>query len=179
MLKIVAFGAAAAALAAAAVAVGAPATSTSTTYTYKATMTTAAEVPKPSAPAKARGGFTATVTETDAARSIRWTLTFRNLSGKAVAAHIHKGKPGVAGGVLVGLCGPCKTGQTGRSTISKAVADALEQGRAYINVHTAKNAGGEVRGQAKLVKRSESAAPEPQPAPAPEPPAPDDGGIGY
>jgi hypothetical protein len=172
MLKLVSFGATAVALAAAAVALGAPAKST---YTYKATLTAASEVPKPDAPAKAQGVFTATVTENGAARSIRWTLTFRNLSGKAVAAHIHKGKPGVAGGVLLGLCGPCKNGQTGRMTISTDVADALELGRAYVNVHTAKNAAGEIRGQAKLVRRSEAAATEPQPSPAPAP-AP---GAGY
>ncbi|MGZ8687681.1 MAG: CHRD domain-containing protein [Gaiellaceae bacterium] len=176
MLKLVSFAAAAVALAAAAVAFGAPAKST---YTYKATMTPAAEVPRPSAPGKARGVFTATVTEDGGARSIRWTLTFRNLSGKAVAAHIHKGKPGVAGGVLLGLCGPCKSGQTGRATISSDVADALEQGRAYVNVHTTENTAGEIRGQAKLVKRSEAAATEPQPTPTPTPaPSPEPGG-GY
>lgn len=178
MLKLVSFGAAAVALVAAAAAVGA---STATTFTYKATMTPAAEVPKASAPAKAQGVFTATVTEDGAARSIGWKLTFKSLSGKAVAAHIHKGKPGVAGGVVLGLCGPCKTGQTGKATISKSVAAALEQGRAYINVHTAKNAAGEIRGQAKLLKRSEAVATEPQPTPTPTPapdPAPAPGG-GY
>lgn len=175
MLKLVPLGIAVTALAASAVALGAPAKST---YTYKAAMTVAAEVPKPSAPAKARGVFSATVTEDTSIRVIRWTLTFRNLSGKAVAAHIHKGKPGVAGGVLVGLCGPCKNGQTGKATISSAVADALEQGRAYVNLHTAKNTAGEIRGQAKLVKSTEDTTSgtqtTPTPTPAPEPG--DDGG---
>jgi hypothetical protein len=61
-------------------------------------------------------------------------------------------------------------------TISTDVADALEQGSAYVNVHTAKNAAGEIRGQAKLVKRSEASATEPQPSPAPAPaPAPGGG----
>ena len=177
MLKLVPLGIAATALAASAVALGAPAKST---YTYKAAMTVADEVPKPSAPAKARGVFSATVTENASTRVIRWTLTFRNLSGKAVAAHIHRGKPGVTGGVLLGLCGPCKNGQTGKATISSAVADALEQGRAYVNVHTAKNTAGEIRGQAKLVKSTEDttsgAQTTPTPAPAPDPG--DDGGKG-
>lgn len=120
-------------------------------YSYRATMTPKQEVPKPTAPAKAGGVFTATVTENGTKRSIRWTLTFHNLSGKAVAAHIHLGKPGVAGGVLFPLCGPCKNGATGRLAISTDAADALEQGNAYANIHTAKNAGGEIRGPAKLV----------------------------
>lgn len=180
MLKLVPIGIFATALAVGAAAAGAPATSTST-YTYRATMTTAAEVPKPSATARARGNFAATVTENGTTRSIRWTLTFRSLSGKAVAAHVHRGKPGVAGAVLLGLCGPCKTGQSGRTAISTAVANALEQGRAYVNVHTAKNPGGEVRGQVKLTKTVEGTGgaqttPDPAPAPAPDPGS--DGGKG-
>ena len=123
-------------------------------YSYKAAMTPSQEVPKPKASAKAGGTFTATVTENGAKRSIRWTLTFHNLSGKAAAAHIHMGKPGVAGGVILPLCGPCKTGATGRGSISKDVGDALEDGKAYVNVHTAKNAGGEIRGAVKLVGHS-------------------------
>lgn len=114
---------------------------------YRVTMTPRQEVPPPAAPAGAAGVFTATVADAGALRSIRWTLTFRNLSGKAVAAHIHAGKRGVAGGVLLALCAPCKTGATGRATIAGDTADALERGTAYVNVHTAKNAAGEIRGQ--------------------------------
>ena len=121
------------------------------TYSYKATMTPKQEVPKPKASAKAGCSFTATVTEIGAKRSIRWTLTFHNLSGKAVAAHIHLGKPGTSGGVILALCGPCKTGATGKTATTTAVGDALEKGTAYVNVHTAKNAAGEIRGAAKLV----------------------------
>jgi hypothetical protein len=121
------------------------------THTYRATMTTGSEVPKPKAPAGARGAFTATVTSSGSTRTISWKLTFRGLSGKAVGAHIHKGKAGVAGAVLVPLCGPCRSGQTGKLKISKSTADLLERGGAYDNVHTAKNAAGEVRGQLKLL----------------------------
>jgi hypothetical protein len=84
---------------------------TADTYTYKAALTKAAEVPKPTAPATAKGAFTATVIEGETNASIRWTLTYRGLSGKAVGAHIHRGKPGVAGPVLVPLCGPCTSGK--------------------------------------------------------------------
>ena len=122
------------------------------TYSYHATMTAKQEVPAPKgAPATAGGVFTATVTENGAKRSITWKLTFHNLSGKAVAAHIHMGKPGVAGGVILALCGPCTSGMTGNASTTTAVGDALEHGKAYVNVHTAKNAGGEIsrRGQAR------------------------------
>ncbi|MGE5689735.1 MAG: CHRD domain-containing protein [Pseudomonadota bacterium] len=126
------------------------------TYSYRATLTAGQEVPKPTGVKRTAGGtFSATAKDTAGGASLRWTLTFRNLTGKAVAAHIHMGAKGQAGNVLVALCAapakPCKTGMTGRATVSKDVADALERGAAYVNVHTAKNGGGEIRGQIRLV----------------------------
>ena len=120
---------------------------------YRATMTPKQEVPEPNASAAARGAFTARVTANGAKRSLVWKLTFRNLSGKATAAHIHMGKPGVAGDVIVPLCGPCKSGATGRATVSKSAVDALDGSNAYVNVHTAKNAAGEIRGAIKTAGR--------------------------
>jgi hypothetical protein len=81
---------------------------------------------------------------------LRWKLTFSRLTGGATAGHIHGAKPGVAGAVLVPLCGPCHTAQTGTVKISKAVIAKLEAGRTYVNVHTAKNPAGEIRGQVKV-----------------------------
>ncbi len=78
---------------------------------------------------------------------LTWSLTFKGLTGQAVAAHIHLGKKGVSGPVAVPLCGPCKTGAHGTATVAAAVAAALAKGRAYANVHTAKNPNGEIRGQ--------------------------------
>lgn len=121
------------------------------TYSYKATLVPRGEVPAPNAPAKAAGVFSATVTEKKGKASIHWTLTFRRLSGQAMAAHIHKGAAGVAGAVVVPLCGPCRNGQTGRKAIDEDLAAALERGGYYVNVHTVKNPGGEVRGQLRLV----------------------------
>ena len=149
MTKLVSMGAGIAAL----VVVGAALAAATDTYSYRATLGPKGEVPAPTAPAKAAGVFTATVTEKKGKASIRWTLTFRRLSGKAVAAHIHKGAAGVAGPVVVPLCAPCRNGQNGRQAISEDLAAALEHGGYYVNVHTAKNAGGEVRGQLKLVGR--------------------------
>ena len=124
------------------------------TDSYKATLTVKAEVPAPDAPAKAAGNFSATVTEKKGATdTIRWTLTFRRLSGKAVAAHIHKAAVGVPGPVVLTLCSPCRNGQNGRVPITDELADALAAGASgyYVNVHTVKNAGGEIRGQLKLL----------------------------
>lgn len=135
------------------VVVGAALAAGTDTYSYRAKLGPKGEVPAPNAPAKAAGVFSATVTEKKGKASIRWTLTFRRLSGKAVAAHIHKGAAGVAGAVVVPLCAPCRNGQNGRQAIDESLAAALEHGGYYVNVHTAKNPGGEIRGQLKLVGR--------------------------
>jgi hypothetical protein len=119
-------------------------------YKVSATLTSRADVPKPKGAPLARGTFTATYVENKTGAVLRWRLTFSHLTGRALAAHIHAGKLGVAGPVIVPLCGPCHTGQTGTVKISKAVVAKLEAGGMYINVHTAKNPAGEVRGQAKV-----------------------------
>ncbi len=120
------------------------------THSFKATLTSAAEVPKPKARAGAGGTFAARSTESGSKVTIHWVLKFHGLSGKAMAAHIHMGKKGVSGPVVVALCGPCKASQSGNAKITSTIENALEQGKAYVNVHTAKNAAGEIRGQVKL-----------------------------
>ena len=102
-----------------------------------------AEVPAPKAAARGTGLFTASLSD----RSLTWRLTFSSLTGRALAGHIHLGKPRVAGPVAVPLCGPCLSGAHGKVTITAKVRTALLAGGAYVNVHTAKNAAGEVRGQ--------------------------------
>ena len=120
------------------------------TYSFKASLNVAQERPKPKAPAGAGGSFTARSVEANGSTTFTWKLSFHGLSGKAGAAHVHLGKKGVAGGVLISLCGPCKSGQTGKVKIVGKAEDAMEKGKAYVNVHTAKNAGGEIRGQVVL-----------------------------
>lgn len=120
------------------------------TTKFKAALSTGAEVPKPTGTNPgAQGVFLLTKTESSGSFTIAWTLGFKNLTGRAAAAHIHRGKPGKAGPVLVSLCGPCKNGQKGKAKVSKGVAAAIKSGGTYVNVHTARNAAGEIRGQIK------------------------------
>jgi hypothetical protein len=134
----------------------ATAATASETYKFKARLTPGAEVPKPTGvPAMATGTFTATTVEPKTGPiHMTWKLTFTHLSGPGLQAHIHLGKPGKAGNVLVALCAPCKSGQTGKSVVARSVEDQLEKGLTYVNVHTKKNLGGEIRGQVKLVSGS-------------------------
>lgn len=116
------------------------------------TLRAAQERPRPKGRlAKAKGTFAATVTRTGTSGVITWRLTFSKLSGRAIAAHIHSGARGKAGPVIVPLCAPCRSGARGRATVSESVLNALESGRTYVNVHTKKNAAGEIRGQLPAV----------------------------
>jgi hypothetical protein len=103
------------------------------------------ETPAPKGAARAAGLFTATLS----GRSLTWRLTFSRLTGKALAAHLHLGKAGVAGPVAIPLCGPCTSGVHGKVTVGVKVRAALVAGRVYVNVHTAKNPAGEIRGQVR------------------------------
>jgi len=92
----------------------------------------------------ASGRFSATLNGT----TLTYRLTFTHLSGPATAAHIHgPAARHVAASVLVGLCGPCTSPASGTVTLTQAQVDHLNAGKIYVNVHTAKNPNGEIRGQ--------------------------------
>jgi hypothetical protein len=130
------------------VAGGAGARSQATTVRVLAAMTAANETPTPKGDvATARGTFTATLTKAATGASISWRLEFSNLTGPAVAAHIHVAARGVAGPVRVPLCAPCSSGVTGTATVTPEVLEAIQTDRAYVNVHTQTNPAGEIRDQ--------------------------------
>lgn len=126
-------------------AIAAPATPTRQAATTKLTafLTVNQEIPAPKG-ARGSGTFTATVV----GRTIKFRLNFKGLTGAAGAAHIHVALAGKAmPAPAASLCGPCKSGQTGTVTVSAAVLKKILGGGTYVNVHTAKNAAGEIRGQ--------------------------------
>ena len=140
--------AATAALAAAGTGGAAGTRTTAETLQIQAKLTTRAEVPAPKSAKGGKGSFTGLVTAmSKSTGKITWRLSFSGLSGPATAAHIHLGKAGTAGAVLIPLCGPCKNGQSGNAMLSAKAITAIKTGKAYVNVHTAANPGGEIRGQ--------------------------------
>jgi hypothetical protein len=121
-----------------------------TTHKIAAAMSTSAAVPKPKGATHARGSFTGTYVTTKSGATLKWKLSFSGLTGPALQAHIHLGKKGVAGNVIVPLCAPCHNGQRGTAKLTKSVVKALVAGKTYANVHTKKNPAGEIRGQIKV-----------------------------
>ena len=88
-----------------------------------------------------------------ATKELTYTLTFDNLTGPATAAHFHG--PAAAGanaGVVVPLGNNPTSPIHGSKTLTDAQIADLEAGKWYVNVHTAANPGGEIRGQVTMKK---------------------------
>jgi hypothetical protein len=130
-----------------------------TTLSLTARLDAAQDVPKPRVGAGARGSFAGGLVRSGTGGSLSWRLTFQGLTGSAAASHIHFGRRGKAGAVAVPLCGPCRSGARGTAKLNAKAVTALLGGGAYVNVHTARNAAGEIRGQ--IVQSGAAAPPVP------------------
>ena len=118
------------------------AASRSTVWT--ATLNSRQEVPKQVVKdTAAHGLFKATLS----GDKLKWKLTFAKLTGPATMAHIHMAAKGKSGNVVVPLCAPCTSGMTGTATVTPTLLSAFNKHLLYVNVHTAKNPAGEIRGQ--------------------------------
>ena len=119
----------------------------STKTVWTAALTSRQEVPKQVVKAPlAHGLFKGTLSGS----TLTWKLTYAKLTGSATAAHIHLAAKGKSGNVLVPLCGTtpkCKSGLTGKATLTSALMSDFTKHLLYVNVHTAKNPAGEIRGQ--------------------------------
>lgn len=108
-----------------------------------ATLTGAQEVP----PVKTQATGTAMITITGD-RAVSGTLTTTGVD--ATAAHIHEGASGQNGGVIVPFV---KSGDKWTippgAKLTEAQHKAFQDGKLYVNVHSAANKDGEIRGQLK------------------------------
>src|SRR4051812_15548585 len=124
---------------------------------YRATMNGKSETPK----SKSKATGSAVFTVASNGKSIKYTLKATGLTGPAQAAHIHLGKVGKAGPVIIPICPKaCKLPKSGTLTSKQfvkaagvknfaAAIKAIKAGNTYVNVHTKKYPAGEIRGQIK------------------------------
>src|SRR5213080_2437810 len=144
--KVLALGAATFALTATGAALGAG----SGTARLSAKMTASQVVPhKPKGNvAHATGTFVGTLRLSGARWQLSWHLTYKNLDHPSiVVADIHYGKPGHFGPIVVRLCGPCKSGQSGVKRVKATWVPAIKLGNTFFTLITGKNPNGEIRGQ--------------------------------
>lgn len=113
------------------------------TLRFSAAMNGASEVP----PNTTNGTGQATATLDTVSKVFKYTVTYKDLTGAATAAHFHgPAMPGANAPPSV----PMKVTDSpisGTATLTDAQIADLKSGKWYVNVHTMAHAGGEIRGQ--------------------------------
>ena len=117
--------------------------------TLEATLDAAQEVPAPKGTLPGAGG-TATFEYDETDKTIAYTVTVMNLTGPPILAHIHQAAPGVAGPVRITFDQSQLGGGAPALPVPDDLVEPLFDGGTYVNVHTAANPGGEIRGQIHL-----------------------------
>ncbi len=116
------------------------------TVNFKAELKGANEVP----PVNGKGLGNAIVIYDTASKKLTWKITYAGLSGNTTAAHFHgpaaadKNAP-----VVLPFVGNLVSPIEGSATLTDAQAADFLAGNWYINIHTADNKPGEIRGQVK------------------------------
>jgi hypothetical protein len=109
----------------------------------KADLKSATEVP----PNDSKGSGEVTATYDTDSKKLTWKGTYKDLTGPATAAHFHgPAEPGKNAGVAIPIT-PNTSPLEGTATLTPEQESDLIAGKWYVNVHTATNKGGEIRGQ--------------------------------
>jgi hypothetical protein len=109
---------------------------------FSATLSGASETP----PVSTSATGTATLTVNADKKGGTLNLTYQGLSGAITGSHIHgPADPGVSANVLISLDITKLSSQT--ITLTDEQFGFLNAGKLYVNIHTASNPNGEIRGQ--------------------------------
>ena len=119
------------------------------TLHFMATLNGASETP----PTTSAGTGMAMATLDTNTKLFKYTLEYSKLTGPALAAHFHgPADPGASGPPVVMIPAPVTSPLKGSQTLTDAQIADLVAGKWYVNVHTAANPPGEIRGQVLKTK---------------------------
>ena len=120
--------------------------------TFKVALTGAQQVP----PVETAATGTADLTYDPATRVVTWSVTYSGLSGPATMAHFHgPAAAGANGPPVIWLTqkgAAVESPIKGEATLTPEQAQQFLAGEWYVNVHTAANPKGEIRGQVRPPK---------------------------
>lgn len=109
---------------------------------FKADLTGSEEVP----PVETQATGSADITYDSESKELSWTVEHSGLSGDVTAAHFHgPAAPGENAPPVVPI--DVANLAQGSATLDDTQATALTEGKLYLNLHTAANPNGEIRGQ--------------------------------
>ena len=126
-------------------------------YSGIITMSNGQEVPASPVSSSATGTIDASYNKLT--KTLTYKISFSGLTGNATAAHIHGiAESGVTTGVVQSFSGfPAATAGTYSGSLYfdgvKLIESELIDRRYYVNIHTASNPGGEIRGQLILTRK--------------------------
>lgn len=117
-----------------------------TDWMFQANLTGAQEVPAVSTTATGKGVFNLSQDESE----LEIKVVVNGLSGAITGAHLHNAATGATGGVVANLTANVKDNYIVATVDPSTFLAELKAGNIYLNIHTAANANGEVRGQLTL-----------------------------
>ncbi len=82
--------------------------------------------------------------------TLYWDIFATGLSSMVTGVHLHRGSVGASGDVLLDLSASVQQNgwiRGSSSSVTTALIEAMLKGQVYVNVHTASNPNGEIRGQ--------------------------------
>ena len=114
------------------------------TGVLSAQLSGASEIP----PVTSNGSGTLEATVNTQTMMLSYTVTYAGLSGPATAGHFHgPAAAGMNAGIALPFSGSLASPIKGQATLTATQLGQLMAGNWYVNLHTAANPGGEIRGQ--------------------------------
>jgi hypothetical protein len=91
---------------------------------------------------------TAQLTFDDASGQFSWSIAWQGLLGAVTAAHFHgPASHNMSAGIVLDVLDPSINPMVGNAVLTNGQASQLLSGKWYINIHSDRDRGGEIRGQ--------------------------------